>query len=102
MRHDYLGNAVTGGLDATLRGVDDFIEGFLAYETRADRILAAATADPDSCIANVYAGMLWMLLEAPQAASHAIRFLAAAERAAPQATRREQLNTAMLRAWVDD
>jgi hypothetical protein len=102
MRHDYLGNAVTGHLDVTLRSVDDFIEGFLAYETRADRILAAAEADPGSCIANVYAGMLWMLLEAPQAASHAAKFLAAAERAAPAATRREQLNTAMLRAWVDD
>jgi hypothetical protein len=102
MRHDYLGNAVTGRQDATLRSVDDFIEGFLAYETRAERILAAAAADPDSCIANVYAGMLWMLLEAPQAAEHAARYLNAAEHAAPLATRREQLNTAMLRAWVDD
>jgi hypothetical protein len=102
MRRDYLGNAVTGHSDATLRAVDDFIEGYLAYESRAERILAAAAADPDSCIASVYAGMLWMLLEAPQAASRAAKFLEAAERAAPLATRREQLNAAMLRAWVDD
>jgi tetratricopeptide (TPR) repeat protein len=43
-----------------------------------------------------------MLLEAPQAAAHAAKFLKAAERAAPLATRREQLNAAVLRAWVDD
>jgi tetratricopeptide (TPR) repeat protein len=102
MRRDYLGNAVTGQRDATLRAIDDFIEGYLAYETRAERILAAAEADPDSCIANVYAGMLWMLLEAPQAASRAAKYVTAAELAAPLATRREQLNAAMLRAWVDD
>jgi len=43
-----------------------------------------------------------MLLEAPEAARHASKYLAAAERAAPLATRRERLNAAMLRAWVDD
>lgn len=103
MRQDYLGNAVTGQQrDTTLRAVDDFIEGYLAYETRAERILVAADADPDSCMANVYAGVLWMLLEAPQAASRAMPYLTAAEHAAPLATRREQLNVAMLRAWVDD
>src|SRR6202040_1799586 len=47
-------------------------------------------------------GLLWMLLEAPDAARHAANYLAAAERAAPLATRREQLNAAVLRAWVDD
>jgi tetratricopeptide (TPR) repeat protein len=43
-----------------------------------------------------------MLLEAPAGARRAATYLAAAERAAPHATRREQLNTAVLRAWVDD
>jgi hypothetical protein len=102
MQRDYLGNPVTAQLDATLRCVDDFIEGYLAYERRAERILAAADADPGSCLANVYAGLLWMLLEAPEGAQHAATYLAAAERAAPLATRREQLNAAVLRAWVDD
>jgi tetratricopeptide (TPR) repeat protein len=102
MQRDYLGNAVTGQRDATLRSIDDFIEGYLAYETRAERILLAADADPDCCMANVYAGILWMLLEAPQAASRATKYLTAAELAAPGANRREQLNVAMLRAWVDD
>ena len=98
---DYLGNPVGTQHDATLRGIDDFIEGYLAYETRAERILAAADADSESCLANTYSGLLWMLLEAPEGARQAAKYLAAAERAAPQATRRERLNAAMLRAWVD-
>jgi tetratricopeptide (TPR) repeat protein len=102
MQRDYLSNPVAAQRDVTLRGIDDFIAGYLAYETRAERILGAADADPESCIANVYAGLLWMLLEAPEAAQRAAKYLAAAERAAPRCTRREQLNSAMLRAWVDD
>src|SRR5271154_4714688 len=102
MQRDYLGNPVGGECGRTLRAIDDFIEGYLAYEKRAERVLAAADADPESCLANVYSGMLWMLLEAPEGARHAAKYLAAAERAAPLATRREQLNTAVLRAWVDD
>ena len=102
MQRDYLGNPVGAQRDATLRGIDDFIEGYLAYETRALHILAAADQEPDSCLANVYAGLLWMLLEAPEGSRHAAKYLAAAERAAPRVTRREQLNTAVLRAWVDD
>jgi hypothetical protein len=100
---DYLGNPVTEHRDnGTLRAIDDFIEGFLAYEARAERIVAAASEDSQSCLANAYAGFLWMLLEAPEAAQRAGQFLAAAERAAPHATRREQLNVAMLRAWAAD
>jgi hypothetical protein len=102
MQRDYLGNPVTGQHEGTLRAIDDFIEGFLAYETRADGIVAAASADPESAIANAYAGFLWMLLEAPEASERASQFLAAAERAAANATRREQLNVAILRAWVAD
>jgi hypothetical protein len=102
MQRDTLGNPVTGDNDATLRIVNDFIEGFLAYETRAERVLKAAAADADSCIAQVYSGLLWMLLEAPGAAEHARKYLDAAERCAPLATRREQLNVAVLRAWVAD
>jgi len=102
MQRDCLSNPVGAQRDTTLRAIDDFIEGYLAYETRAERILAAADADPGSCVANVYAGVLWMLLEAPHAARSAEKYLAAAERATPRATRREQLNAAVLRAWVDD
>jgi hypothetical protein len=102
MQHDILGNPVTAMRARTLRAVDDFVEGFLAYETRAEGILAAAEVFPDCCIANVYAGYLWMFLEAPDAALHASKYLAAAELASPAATRREQLSTAVLRAWAAD
>jgi hypothetical protein len=102
MVRDYLGNPVTGQRQDTLHSIDDFIEGYLAYETRAENILKAAEADPASCMANVYAGMLWMLLEAPEASARAQKYLLAAEKAAPNATRREQMNTQVLRAWADD
>ena len=102
MQQDSLGNPVTGTLGSTLRALDEFIEGYLAYETRAEGILAAADADPDCCLANVYAGILWMFLETPDAALRAAKYLAAAERVAPAATRREQLNTALLAAWAAD
>jgi hypothetical protein len=102
MQHDTLGNPVTTMQEPTLRAVDAFVEGFLAYETRAEGILAAADASPECCIANVYAGYLWMFLEAPDAALHASKYLAAAELASPAATRREQLNVAVLRAWAAD
>jgi hypothetical protein len=102
MQRDYLGNPVTGDQDATLRVLDDFIEGFLAYERRAERILEASEADPESCLANVYSGFLWMLLEASEGPARAQKFLQAAERAATAASRREQLNVAVLGAWVAD
>lgn len=102
MQRDQLGNPVTGQRDETLRAIDDFVGGYLAYETRAEHIVRAAESDPDSCLANAYAGMLWMLLEAPEAGQRAAKYLLAAERTAHLATRREQLNVAVLRAWVDD
>src|ERR1700736_1002576 len=102
MQHDCLGNPVGGMRDTTLRAVDDFIEGYLAYETRAEGILAGADAEPECCLANVYAGLLWMFLEAPAAGLRASKYLAGAERPAAEAPRREQLNMALLRAWVAD
>jgi hypothetical protein len=102
MQRDCLSNPVGTSSTETLRVIDDFIEGYLAYEVRAQRILAAADADPAACIANVYAAMLWMLLEAAEGAQRAAIYLAAAQRSAPHSTRREQLNTAMLRAWIGD
>jgi tetratricopeptide (TPR) repeat protein len=102
MQHDSLGNPVTTIREPTLRAVDDFVEGVLAYETRAEGIVAAADAAPESCLTNAYAGLLWMFLEAPDAPLRAAPYLAAAKRAAPAATRREQLNTALLDAWAAD
>ena len=102
MPRDCLGNSLSAASPGTLQAIDDFVGGFLAYETRAERIVRAADAAEDCCIANVYAGLLWMLLEAPAAPVHAAPYLAAAERSAPDASRREQLNVEVLRAWIAD
>ena len=85
MAQDALGNEVSGRNDATLRAIDDFVDGFLGYETRATNVLAAADADPESVLANVYAGFTWMFLEAATAEDHAQLYLARARAAAAAA-----------------
>jgi tetratricopeptide (TPR) repeat protein len=100
MAHDCLGNAVTAAEGDTLRAVNDFIEGFLAYETRAEGIVRAAAQDPACCIANVYAGFLWMFLEAPDAPARAAPYIAAAEAAARNVTGRERSSLEVLKAWA--
>jgi hypothetical protein len=102
MLHDLLGNPVSVTGAATLGAIDDFVEGYLAYETRAEGIIAAADAAPGNCLANAYAGFAWMFLEAPDAALRASRYLVAADAAAPQASLRERLNVDLLRAWMED
>ena len=102
MQHDWLGNALRADNPATLRAVDDFVEGLLAYEVRAEGIVRAADADPGCCLANAQAGILWMLLEAPDAPRRAAKYLAAAEAAAADAAPRERMTAALLRAWVED
>ncbi len=102
MQQDYLDNPISGAAEASRAAIDDFVGGLLAYETRAERVLGAADQNPDCCLVNVYAGFLWMLLEAPEAAQRAAKYLSAAERASGNATVRERLNLALLRAWVDD
>ena len=83
---DYLGNALTVDRDATRAAIDDFVGGFLCYETRAARIIAAAAADSGNCLANAYAGMIFMLLEAPggQRAHRDLSPMRERQRAAPR------------------
>ncbi|MBS0373161.1 MAG: tetratricopeptide repeat protein [Proteobacteria bacterium] len=99
MRHDYLGNAVSGGDDATLAAIDDFVGGFLGYEERLLAILAGADGAPGHCLANAYAGYVWMFLESPEAPARAATYLERATRAAPSASARERAHVALLRSW---
>ncbi len=101
MLQDWRGNAVTAGGAATLAGVDAFVQGFLAYETRAGEIIGAADADADCALANAYAAMAWLFLESPEGAVRARPYLARAEAAAAQATARERMTVAAARAWAD-
>ena len=99
---DWLGNAITAGNGATVAGIDDFIGGFLGYETRAMNVLGAADADADSALANAYAAMLWLFLESPEGPAKAAPYLTRAEAAAGRAGERERLTVAATRAWADN
>ena len=100
MPHDALGNDVTTTDPSTLAGIDDFVAGFLGYETKATNVLAAADADPDSVLANVYAGFTWMFLEAAGAEDHARVYLDRARAAAAGANARELRLLGQLERWV--
>ncbi len=67
MKADWRGNPVTTDSDATLAGINDFVEGFLSYETKAANVLKAADEDSDSCLANAYASLLYMFMENTEA-----------------------------------
>lgn len=99
MARDVLGNEVSGGEAATLKGIDDFVSGFLAYETKASNVMAAADADDGSVLANVYAGFSWMFLEAAGARRMASKYLQRAE-AAGLPNAREALLIEQLRLWI--
>jgi tetratricopeptide (TPR) repeat protein len=100
MAEDALGNAVTTTNPATLAGIDDFVTGFLAYETKAGSVLAAADADADAVIANVYAGFSWMFLEAAGARRNAARYLRRAQAALTGANAREVMLVRQLEQWI--
>ena len=101
MQSDILGNPVTCGGEA-LDGINDFVDGFLRYQPRAVNILAAAERTPDSVLPNVFAGCLWMFLEAPEAAEKARPFLDKARANLGSANDREKQHYAVLEAWIDE
>jgi hypothetical protein len=102
MLRDHLGCPVSAADATSIRILDDFVGGLLAYETRAEAVVAGADRNPECTLLNVYAGYLWMLLEAPEAPERAAKYLHAAERGYSTVTLREQLNIALLQAWVAD
>jgi tetratricopeptide (TPR) repeat protein len=98
MYRDWLDNPISAGDATVARGVADFTEGFLGYETKAVNVLAAAEADPDCLIANAYAGALHLFLESPEAPGLARPWLSRAAKA--QGTERERATLAALEAWA--
>jgi hypothetical protein len=95
---DCLGNPVTGDA-AALRPIDGFIRSLLTYVMETQALRAAANADPDHALLNAYAGILMMLLEAPEAPRLARPFVERAVAAAPRATAREAGNVRFLAQW---
>jgi tetratricopeptide (TPR) repeat protein len=102
MNPDYLGNPTSTKSDKTLRGIDDFVAGFLGYETKASNVMGAADADPESALANIYAGFSWMFLEAAGAKDKAAIYLQRAEGNAADANLREKMLLVQLRLWIAD
>lgn len=102
MTQDVLGNEVSRASETTLRGIDDFVTGFLGYEKKAGNIIAAADGEPDAVLANIYAGFTWMFLEAEGATRMASRYLGRAQAAASGVNDRERMLLAQLERWIAD
>lgn len=102
MAEDVLGNAVSRASDVALAGINDFVTGFLSYERQAANVLAAADADPDSPLANIYAGFIWMFVEAEAANAAASVYRDRARAVIAGANPRETLLLALLERWIDN
>ncbi len=100
MTIDLYGLPITTQNPKTIQGIDDFIHGFIAYETKAPNIIPTADADPECGLANAYAALLWMFLEAPAAPAKAAPYMARA-RAADPGTKREAQVIETIGHWVD-
>ncbi|MET3924240.1 tetratricopeptide repeat protein [Devosia sp. 2618] len=97
---DIFGNAI-GPMSAGARaGVDDFVSGFLAYERKAGHVLAAADAEPEAVLANIYAGFSWMFLEAAGAEAQATIYRDRAQAAIGTANARERMLLEQLSLWI--
>ncbi|MEO0379203.1 MAG: tetratricopeptide repeat protein [Pseudomonadota bacterium] len=87
--HDLYGLPIICDSDATRAGIDDFVHGFISFQNKATNILKVAKADPANGLANAYAAILYMLLEAPSAPRLAQPFLDNAEQATGLTPREE-------------
>ncbi len=100
MTQDLYGLPVTVENSSTLQGIDDFIHGFLSYQPKAANILDAADTAPDCALANTYAALLWMFLEAPAAPEKAAPYLSRALEHRGSVTPREALIIDATEAWI--
>ena len=101
MRRDSFGNTLAATGAETAAAIDDFALGFLGYDKRIVNVLAAADRDPD-CLANAYAGLLWMLSETGAVPEEARRYLDRAQDASRGASERERAAVSVLRHWIAD
>lgn len=98
MTADLLGNPITDTAPDLVAAINDFVQGFIAYQTQAVTLLGLIDQHPDSCLGNTYTGFLWMFLEAPEAPAKAAPYLDRALKA--PGTPREKANARVLAAWV--
>lgn len=87
----------------TAAGIADFAAGLLRYQPRIVNIWAAADADANHVLVNVYAGYLCLLMEEPAAPTRARHYLQRAQRAEDsQTTASDRLGVRFLSTWIDD
>ncbi|MEO5671031.1 MAG: tetratricopeptide repeat protein, partial [Ramlibacter sp.] len=96
---DSLGNTVTLESESSLAALNDFVEGFIASESRAVNILAAAQHD-GSPIVQACAAAVHMFAESRDAPANARPFIDKAAAKSAHCTPREQRFIRAVRAWV--
>lgn len=97
MLKDSFGLAVTTDDPAAIAAVDTFVQGFIRYETRAADVLQARGSD--CAMVQTYCGILFLFLEAPEAADEAAPFLAKAATLMDGATPRERFTLDYAQSW---
>ena len=101
MKQDRFGNILTAADPGTVAAIDDFALGLLGYGKQIVNILGAADRDPD-CLANAYAGLLWMLSETGAVPDDARRYHRRAQDASGGASERERAVVSVLHRWILD
>ena len=86
------------GPAGAMQGINDFCDGFVAYQPRSANVLQAADDYPDSPLANIYSAMLWMFLERPEAPSKSIPYSQRVEKL-DGLNEREKGLLALVKAW---
>ncbi len=100
MLRDGLGNPVRLEQATSLPALNDFVEGFIACEARAIRVLDVAQHD-GSTIVQACCAALQMFAETPDAPAAARPHIERALAAAPRASDRERRFAAAIACWVD-
>ncbi len=98
MLTDDFGLEVTTDDPAALAAVNDFVQGFLRYETRAADVLKSVGCD--CALVNAYSAILFLFLEAPDGPDQAAPHLAKAEALSDGITEREAFTLRYAAAWV--
>ncbi len=95
---DYLGNPFSHSDPDIVSGVNDFVGGFLTYQTRTARVVPVADAKPHAALANIYAAAAQLFLENSEAPSLAAPYLARAAKTAEHPRERKLLR--FVDAWA--
>ena len=96
---DSLGNPITLSEPASLRAVNDFVEGFIACEARAADVLAAA--EDHSPLVQAYCATLHLFAESRDAVANARPFIERAQAGATRANPRERRYIEAIAAWAE-